>query len=317
MGKKKIVWMRSVWCKSAREHPDLSPSTALRRCFVVCLSVYLVVASSFKQNSRSQPQLVFLQVCFYLVHFFMCAGLFPAQRANRHNPRSFNASGDKSLDERQLDRCYQCRSPIYHCNSLLLGREENTITRPMTLLVFRFLFVFTLSCCDQDHNKKKKKKKTKGEEEKRNGSDPESDDQVITLLFQCLLGGLFSQNRKKKVPPTFWCFERAKTRAHVGSQYKYIEIHILVYLGSGGKRKTEREQALRGWWVPAYLQRSPCCCTVHNNILNNHIRETFTTTQPSLYTLPYIFRRRRLLFISGIICGARKRDGEKDVLFNG
>jgi len=170
MGKKKIVWMRSVWCKSAREHPDLSPSTALRRCFVVCLSVYLVVASSFKQNSRSQPQLVFLQVCFYLVHFFMCAGLFPAQRANRHNPRSFNASGDKSLDERQLDRCYQCRSPIYHCNSLLLGREENTITRPMTLLVFRFLFVFTLSCCDQDHNKKKKRRKRRGRRKKETGA---------------------------------------------------------------------------------------------------------------------------------------------------
>jgi hypothetical protein len=38
---------------------------------------------------------------------------------------------------------------------------------------------------------------------------------VITLLFQCLLVGLFSQqkNRKKKIQPTFWCFERGGKHA--------------------------------------------------------------------------------------------------------
>lgn len=71
--------MRSVWDERAQASSQISLSpyrnvTAALFCRVpVCVfSGKTLVA--FKPNSRSQSQLVFLQVCFYLVHFLiLCA----------------------------------------------------------------------------------------------------------------------------------------------------------------------------------------------------------------------------------------------------
>jgi hypothetical protein len=90
----------------------------------------------------------------------------------------------------------------YMPHSLSLGRErrkhnhqaDDTTCLPLSLHL-------TLSCCvtRETEGKTQKFQKIK------TGAILKRDDQVITLLFQCLLVGLFSQqkNRKKKIQPTF------------------------------------------------------------------------------------------------------------------
>jgi hypothetical protein len=62
-------------------------------------------------------------------------------------------------------------------------------------------FDFVLLCDQRNGGEDPKISKNKI----KTGAILKRDDQVITLLFQCLLVGLFSQqkNRKKKIQPTF------------------------------------------------------------------------------------------------------------------
>lgn len=145
--------MRSVWDERARASSQISLSpyrnvTAALFCRVpVCVfSGKTLVA--FKPNSRSQSRLVFLQVCFYLVHFLMCArsGLGCTTTSQQIQPVKFQC------ERRQKSRWKTTRQMLqlpvlaaYTPHSLSLSaerEEENTITRPMTPLVFRFLFIW-------------------------------------------------------------------------------------------------------------------------------------------------------------------------------
>ncbi len=310
--------MRSVWDGRARASIQIS----LRRnvapalfCRVpVCVfSSKLVV---FKQNSRRQSRLVFLKVCFYLIHFLMCAKALAGTTSQQIQPVKFQC------ERRQKSRWKTTRQmlqlpvlaayiPLQHSLSLSAERRKHNHQADDTTCLPLSLH-FTLSCCDQrnggenTHKKNKKNKKKRERSWKRWPSD-----HVALPMFV----GRFIFTKKKIVKKErshqdFDVLKGAKTRAHVGSQYKYVEIYIVVYLGSGQeKEKRNENKPCGGWWVPAYLQRSPCCWTVHKNILNNRTRETFTTTQASRsIPCPVILQWRRLLFILDIIWGAREKE---------
>lgn len=155
--------------------------------------------------------------------------LFPPvqQRANRYKPKI-------QCERRQKSRWKTTRQmlllllPSYTCcnNSLFLSRDENTITRPMTLLVFRFLLfdffppflLVPLNCVTTaTQNEATFKRKT--------GAWWSNDHARLCHLSW---GGLFSQNETSPYYNILMFWNGRNT--HVGSQYKYIEIYILVYI---------------------------------------------------------------------------------------
>lgn len=135
----------------ASEHPDLSLSRPA--LFVVCLSVYLVVLVVLNKTAEASLSLFSCKSVFTWSTFSCARGPHPPvqQRANRYKPKI-------QCERRHKSRWKTTRQmlllllPSYACcnNSLFLSRDENTITRPMTLLVFRFLlfdFFFPFFAC--------------------------------------------------------------------------------------------------------------------------------------------------------------------------
>lgn len=189
---------------------------------------------AFKPNSRSQSQLVFLQVCFYLVHFLiLCArsglGCNHNEPTDTSREVSMRAATKVSMKDNSTDAAATRVGRLYTPHSLSAEREENTITRPMTPLVFRFLFIWLCPVVWPE----KRRGKTQKFQKIKTGAILKRDDQVITLLFQCLLVGLFSQqkNRKRENPTNILMFWKGrKTRAHVSSQCTNTSRYISSYI---------------------------------------------------------------------------------------
>lgn len=153
----------------------------------------------FKPNSRSQSLGLFSCKSVLTWSTFSCArarALAATTTSQQIQPVKFQCERRQKSrwkTTRQMLQLYPVLA-AYMPHSLSAEREENTITRPMTPLVFRFLFIWLCPVVTREtEGKTKKFQKIK------TGAILKRDDQVITLLFQCLLVGLFSQKEKQIV----------------------------------------------------------------------------------------------------------------------
>ena len=159
-----------------RERASIQISLSRPALFVVCLSVYLVVLVVLNKTAEASLSLFSCKSVFTWSTFSCAHGpLPPYSNEPTDTSRRFNASGDKSLDERQQDRCCCCCLRMRVATTLSFSAEtKKTITRPMTLLVFRFLLF-----------------------------DLESDDQVITRGSAILVGVVYFHKMKQVPTITF------------------------------------------------------------------------------------------------------------------